>query len=138
MEGGRVIKREEVPGDCAAIVVDDDGEPRLGEYTIRPDEVNIQRRVVGLPDRIGSISFLAMNQFEGIAVGFGPLVGQSDKIYRQFADDSIYRPIEGGLLSKILRVWCRVVLKEWIWAGRAGFTALKQWTERLRQGKTYT
>src|SRR5271166_6294507 len=45
----RIPEGEKVPGYSPAVVVDYDTQPWLGGLSVRADQQNIERRVVGLP-----------------------------------------------------------------------------------------
>ena len=61
VQRGWVFEREEVPSHSAAVIVDHGGEPRLGNLAVRTDQQNVERGVVGLPDRIRCVRFAPMN-----------------------------------------------------------------------------
>lgn len=48
-----VLKREKIPSHGPAVIVDHGTEPWLGGLTVRTDQQNVERRVIGLRDCIG-------------------------------------------------------------------------------------
>ena len=73
----------------AAVVVDNNREPRLCDVAVGTDQQNIERRVVSLPDGIRPVGFTPMNQFKGLAVRFAALMGKGEQIGGPVADDAI-------------------------------------------------
>jgi hypothetical protein len=95
VQGGRRFERKKIPSDSAAVVVDDDAQPRLGGRSVGTDQPNIEWRVVGLPDRIGTGSLSPMDQLECFTVGFRAFMGEGYKVRAQIADD-----VEDGSVAR--------------------------------------
>jgi hypothetical protein len=95
VQGGRRFERKEISGDSAAVVVDDDAEPRLGGRSVWTDQPNIEWRVVSLPDRIGTGSLAPMDQLKCFTVSFRAFMGEGYKVRAQTADD-----VEDGSVAR--------------------------------------
>src|ERR1022692_856767 len=80
VQRGWIFEREEVPSHSTALIVDHGGEPRLGNLAVRTDQQNVERGVVGLPDRIRCVRFAPMNQFESVAVRLRSLMRKGHQI----------------------------------------------------------
>ena len=102
MQRGRVFERKEVASHSSAIIVDHGGEPRLGSRAVGTEQQNVERGVIGLPDRVGPIGFPPVYQLECVAIRFRPVMGERDQIGGQRGDDAIDEPIARWLLSQIL------------------------------------
>ena len=63
--GGR-IKAEEVPRNSPTVVIDDDGQPGLGDPTILSYQADSQLCMIGLPDRVWSRCFPSVNQVKDL------------------------------------------------------------------------
>jgi hypothetical protein len=103
MQDRRTFEGKEIPRDGAAVVVENNREPRFGGVAVRTDQQNIERRVVGLPDGIRPISLSPMNQFERFAVSLRAVMSEGDKIRWQAANDVEDSSIARNLLPKVLR-----------------------------------
>ena len=66
-------------GDRAAVVVEDDGQPGPRGLAALVEDPDVQRRVVGLPDLVGSAGLAAIEQVEALAVHLRALVGERDQ-----------------------------------------------------------
>ena len=93
--GRTALRTKENISNGAAVVVDDDAEPRFGCRSVRTDQPNIEWRVVGLPDRIGTGSLAAMDQLKCFTVGFRAFMGEGYKVRPQTADD-----VEDGSVAR--------------------------------------
>ena len=56
-------------------IVDHGREPRLDSRAAGMDQQNVQRGVIGLPDRVRRIRFPAVHQLKCVAVRLRPVVG---------------------------------------------------------------
>lgn len=78
-ECGRDGETEAIRGDRAAVVIEDDRQPwshRCAALVAHPE---VERRVVCLPEIVGSGRFPAMEQVEGEPIGLRPRVCQGDE-----------------------------------------------------------
>jgi hypothetical protein len=98
LHGGRAVERKQEAGDGAAVVIDDDGQPRTCRRAIVASGPEIELGVIGLPDLVGTLGFAAMNQIVGFAIGF--LAIQSERLQRvgDGTDDVVDGVVAGGRL----------------------------------------
>ena len=69
-------EEQRVAGHGPAVVVEDDGQPRLPGPPLPVFQQDVEFRMIGLPDGVGTGRLVAMDQVEGVGVGLRPLVGQ--------------------------------------------------------------
>src|SRR5271157_5768951 len=68
---GGGVQGQEVPCHGTAVVVEDDGEPRLARVPLLITNEDIEFGMVRLPDGVGRFRLPAVDEVEGLAVGFG-------------------------------------------------------------------
>ena len=73
----------------AAVVVEDDGQPRLLGPPTPVFQHDVEFRMIGLPDGVGAGRLVAVDQVEGVGIGLRPLVGQGHQGRIEVADQAI-------------------------------------------------
>ena len=96
MDGGRRLEVEEVAGDRAAVVVEDRREPRLLRYAVFVLEPDVEVLVVGLPQVVGPLGLVAVQEVERLGVGGVAPVGELRKGRVDPGDDAAHLAV-GGL-----------------------------------------
>src|SRR6185437_6769386 len=79
----------EIAGDRPAVVVDNRREPGACRLAALVEDANVERRVVRLPELVGSVGFPAVEQIERLSIRLGALVGQGQQPRVELADDGI-------------------------------------------------
>jgi hypothetical protein len=72
-----------------AVVVEDDRQPGLPGTPLPVFQHDVEFRVIGLPDGVGTGRLVAVDQVEGVGIGVRPLVGQGPQGRVQGADQVI-------------------------------------------------
>ena len=72
----RGTEEEHIPADRAAVIVEDDGQPRLTGLALTIFHENVELAVIRLPDGVGRFSLPAVDQIEAVAVRFRAVVSQ--------------------------------------------------------------
>ena len=76
LQRARGARRQMIRGDGAAMVVDDDRQPRADHRTCRVMHQDVELGVVGLPDLVRGCRFAPMQQLVALPIGLGALVGE--------------------------------------------------------------
>jgi len=100
--GGR-IKAEEVSSNSPTVVIDDDGQPGLGDLTILSYQADAQLCMIGLPDRVWSRRFPSVNQVKFFAVRLSSTVGEGKQSNWEFTDEIVNEPVARWGLTDCLR-----------------------------------
>ena len=74
--GGRVAEEDGVASDGAGVVVQHDGEPRPGGLLLGIEDLQVEQGVVGLPLLVRAGRGAPVHEFELVAVGRVPVVGE--------------------------------------------------------------
>ena len=75
----RGTEEEHIPGDRPAVIVEDDGQPRLPGLALTIFHEDVELAVIRLPDGVGRFGLPAVDQVEAVAVRFRALVRQRDQ-----------------------------------------------------------
>jgi hypothetical protein len=74
LNGRRGGEKEQIAGDSAAVIIEDDGQPRLAGLVLVVFDQDLELGVIGLPGGVGRLGVPAMHEVEGVAVGLGALM----------------------------------------------------------------
>lgn len=96
LKGRGVPEAEADAGDGAAVVVEDDGQPRLGRPAALIEQPEVELGVVGLPELIRPARVAAIQQVERLPVGLGPIVRQRNQGRVEPADDGVDGAVARG------------------------------------------
>ena len=95
-------ERERVAGDGTAVVVEDDGQPRLSRLPSPVFQPDVELRMVGLPDGVGAGRLVTVDQVEGFGIGLRPLMGQGHQGRVQVADQTVRRSVARRSFAELL------------------------------------
>ena len=79
VQRGRRAEERHVSGDGARIIIDDDCEPWPRGLAVRVHDQDIERGVIGLPERIRRFGAMPVNEFVAVAKCRHPFVRQGRK-----------------------------------------------------------
>ena len=65
-------ERQRIARHGTAVVVEDDGQPRLLGLPTPVFQPDVQFRMIGLPDGVGAGRLVAVDQVEGVGIGLRP------------------------------------------------------------------
>jgi hypothetical protein len=82
-------EEQSVAGHGAAVVVEDDGQPGLFGLPTPVFQPDVQFRMIGLPDGVGTSGLVAMDQIDCVGIGLRPFVGQGHQGWVERADHGI-------------------------------------------------
>jgi hypothetical protein len=97
------LQRKEVSRYRSTVVIDNNGEPRIGGLAVWTDQQNIERRMIRLPDCVRARCLPPVDQLERIAVCLSAVMRESYEISGQAANNAANGSIAWGHLSKLSR-----------------------------------
>ena len=102
---GGGIEEQEIARHCAAIVVKNNGQPRLAGLSLLVSQEDVELCVIRLPDGVGRFSLPAVDQVEAVAVRVRALVRQREQGGFELSD----KPIDDGIARYTLSsIRCRL------------------------------
>jgi hypothetical protein len=96
LQRGRGAQEHGVPRHGTRMIVDHARQPRAHRRPVRVEDQEIQLGVVGLPERIGPLGTVAVDQFETAAEGGLTLMSEDHQGGVQGSDDLIDAAVGGG------------------------------------------
>src|SRR5947207_6421426 len=76
LQGSGILKSQIISRNPATIVIENNGEPGLGEFALFVENQDRQERMIGLPHLIGEVCLVTIQQIKLLSVDFRSLVRQ--------------------------------------------------------------